>query len=117
MFLLFSPDHFLMLMASWPNNPTIYDAISSLSNKNIQLPVFFPLACSNSPVHLLLTHRDAPTDMAWITFVADSDTESDLIISIGKGFFSRSVCAAAFSSDDLYLAAIGCDDHHSMGIW
>lgn len=51
------------------------------------------------------------------TFSLYLDGECDLVVTIGKGFFSRSVCAVSFSSDDTYLACIGCDDHHSMGIW
>ena len=46
-----------------------------------------------------------------------TDGECDGVLTVGLGFFSRGVCAVSFSSDDAYLAAIGCDDHHSMGIW
>ena len=40
-----------------------------------------------------------------------------LVARIGKGFFSRGVCAAAFSHDNAYVVAVGCDDKHDMGIW
>lgn len=36
---------------------------------------------------------------------------------LGAGFFMRAVCAVAFSYDAKYLCAIGCDDHHALGIW
>ena len=36
---------------------------------------------------------------------------------IGKGFFDRGICAICFSEDAKFLAGVGCDDHHSMGIW
>ena len=41
----------------------------------------------------------------------------EYIKSIGSGFFSRAVCAVCFSHDALYICAIGCDDHHSLGVW
>jgi hypothetical protein len=34
-----------------------------------------------------------------------------------QGIFNRSVCEVSFCCDDSYIAAIGCDDHHTMGIW
>ena len=43
--------------------------------------------------------------------------ESDLVVTLGKGFLTRSVCAVSFCSDDTFLAGVGCDDHHSLGIW
>ena len=35
----------------------------------------------------------------------------------GKGFFERAVCAVCISPDSKYIVAIGCNDHHSMGVW
>jgi WD40 repeat protein len=41
----------------------------------------------------------------------------EFIKRIGSGYFSRGICAVCFSCDSLYVCAIGCDDHHSLGIW
>ena len=37
--------------------------------------------------------------------------------TISNGFFSRGVCGLAFSWDNRYLVAIGCDDNHALGIF
>lgn len=59
-----------------------------------------------------------PQQLAVMTnYEHHADGECDGVLTVGLGFFSRGVCAVSFSSDDVYLAAIGCDDHHSMGIW
>lgn len=42
---------------------------------------------------------------------------AEFVKEIGKGFFSRAVCAATFSHDTAYVCAAGCDDKHSMGVW
>ena len=42
---------------------------------------------------------------------------AEYVKEIGKGFFSRAVCAATFTHDTAYVCAVGCDDKHSMGIW
>jgi len=44
-------------------------------------------------------------------------TPVGLVGRIGKGWFVAGVCATAFSCDNKYLAAIGCDDKHDMGVW
>ena len=43
--------------------------------------------------------------------------ECPLVITLGQGLLSRGVCSLGFSGDDAYLAAVGCDDHHTMYIW
>ena len=40
-----------------------------------------------------------------------------LVARLGKGFFSRGICATAFSCDKKYVAAVSCDDKHCMGVW
>ena len=40
-----------------------------------------------------------------------------LVARLGKGFFSRGICATAFSCDKKYVAAVSCDDNHCMGVW
>jgi hypothetical protein len=44
-------------------------------------------------------------------------SDTGLISRIGKGFFQRGVCAVCFSYDGKFLCGIGCDDHHTLGIW
>lgn len=42
---------------------------------------------------------------------------SGLVRKVGDGFFYRGVCSVCFSFDATYLCAIGCDDHHTLGLW
>lgn len=39
------------------------------------------------------------------------------IARLGEGFFDRAVCAVSFCCDPNFVAAIGCDDGHRLGIW
>ena len=45
------------------------------------------------------------------------DTPTGLVARIGRGWFQSGVCATSFSCDNKYVAAIGCDDKHNMGVW
>lgn len=39
------------------------------------------------------------------------------IAVLGEGFFDRAVCAVSFCCDPNFVAAVGCDDGHRLGIW
>ena len=58
----------------------------------------------------------------WTTTVS-SESSSEAarahreLTRIGGDFFERAVNAVCFSYDNKYLAAVGCDDHHSLGIF
>lgn len=56
----------------------------------------------------------SPVVNVWSTNIHGS---KDILISIGRGFFARGVCALEFSWDNRYLIGIGCDDNHIMGIF
>ena len=68
------------------------------------------------------THEKVPSSS---TKKADFDVEmfvskqelTGLLLTVGHGVLSRGVCAVGFTYDAAYLAAIGCDDHHTMGVW
>lgn len=49
--------------------------------------------------------------------IAEPTQSARPMITIGLGFFDRAVCALCFSPDSKYICAVGCDDHHGMGIW
>ncbi len=71
----------------------------------------------------------APCLLIWETALADEITTvgpeqpadapyvRGLVARLGRGFFSRGICAAAFSFDKKYVAAVSCDDKHCMGVW
>lgn len=39
------------------------------------------------------------------------------LATVGEGFFERAVCAVSFLCDPNFVAGVGCDDGHSLGIW
>ena len=49
--------------------------------------------------------------------LAEELQSANPIAMIGQGFFERAVSAVCFSPDAQYICALGCDDHHNMGIW
>ena len=60
--------------------------------------------------------------MVWKTLSNESENTGDLppdclISTLGVGFFERGVCAVEFSFDAKYIAGVGCDDKHRIGIW
>jgi hypothetical protein len=55
----------------------------------------------------------APEVFVWST----TQPHEPPIHRLGKGFFQRGVCGVEFTFDCVYLAAISCDDHHTIGIW
>ena len=50
----------------------------------------------------------------WDTAVVDPLTP---LLILGKGFFFRAVCAVAFSHDDQFVVAVGCDDYHMVAVF
>jgi WD40 repeat protein len=55
----------------------------------------------------------APEVLVWST----EQPEAAPTHRLGKGFFSRGVCAVEFTFDAQYLAAVSCDDKHTIGVW
>lgn len=39
------------------------------------------------------------------------------LCKLGEGFFDRAICSVSFCCDPHYVAGIGCDDGHKIGIW
>jgi WD40 repeat protein len=56
-----------------------------------------------------------PSVMVWST--ARCGASWDRLYEVGAGFFERAVSAIALNSDGSLLAAVGCDDRHSLGVW
>jgi WD40 repeat protein len=60
----------------------------------------------------------SPPLLLWTySFSSRGECITTAIATIGQGFFSRMVVSAAISPDGLFVAAVGGDDHHSLGIW
>ncbi len=49
--------------------------------------------------------------------VDESGDTPGLVQRIGEGFFQRGIDAVQFSYDNKFLVAIGCDDHHTLGVF
>lgn len=85
--------------------------------------------CLSSDGSLAATGCIASTNSPPLVHIWSTSGACDLLTVIGmKGkegntanpnssFFSRSVNAVAFSYDSKYIVAVGCDDHHMMGIF
>jgi WD40 repeat protein len=70
-----------------------------------------------------------PELLVWETVLADNVTTPGpeypasapyvrgLVARLGRRFFARGVCAAAFSCDNKFVAAVSCDDKHELGVW
>lgn len=58
----------------------------------------------------------SPSVHIWPTDITPSKSSKPLN-TIGGGFFARGVCGLAFSYDNKYLVAIGCDDNHALGVF
>lgn len=58
----------------------------------------------------------SPMVHIWATDLPPSQSKRP-INTISNNFFSRGVCALAFSYDNKYIVCIGCDDNHAMGIF
>ena len=63
---------------------------------------------------LLCSNGRAPSVHVWDTAVVDPLTP---LLILGKGFFFRAVCAVAFSHDDQFVVAVGCDDYHMVAVF
>jgi WD40 repeat protein len=58
----------------------------------------------------------APMVHIWPTDIAPGRSSRPLN-TISNNFFARGVNALAFSYDNKYLVAIGCDDNHALGVF
>ncbi len=58
----------------------------------------------------------SPMVHLWATDISPGQSKRP-INTIHNNFFSRGVCALAFSYDNKYIVCIGCDDKHAMGIF
>ena len=54
--------------------------------------------------------------MVWESTNENQDNPTSLA-TVGEGFFERAVCAVSFLCDPNFVAGVGCDDGHSLGIW
>ena len=59
----------------------------------------------------------AASDLASVAADQAGRSIPGLVARLGKGFFSRGVCALQFTFDSQYLVAVSCDDRHSMGVF
>ena len=57
-----------------------------------------------------------PVVEVWPTDIKYDESKYSLI-TVGRGHFKRGICAVEFSYDNSYIFAVGCDDHHAIGVF
>jgi len=72
------------------------------------------IASPRSPplVHIWSTSANCP-----LISIIGMNSKKSFLNNSHSSYFSRSVNAVCFSYDSKYLVAVGCDDHHMMGVF